>query len=83
LFAFLAYRQNFTDRIAGLIGKAVEFRMLNLHLERLSDIIHTPTEEGLGASGVDLAPSDEQGQPEKDSPSNSGTPPSGIRRTIR
>ncbi len=64
LFAFLAYRQNFTDRIAGLIGKAVEFRMLNLHLERLSDIIHTPTEEGLGASGDDLALSDEQGQPE-------------------
>jgi ATP-binding cassette subfamily B protein RaxB len=65
LFAFLAYRQNFTDRIAGLIGKAVEFRMLNLHLERLSDIIHTPTEEGLGAPGVDPETSDEHGQAAK------------------
>jgi ATP-binding cassette subfamily B protein RaxB len=55
LFAFLAYRQNFSDRIAGLIGKAVEFRMLNLHLERLADIVHTPQEEGLGAPAFDGA----------------------------
>jgi ATP-binding cassette subfamily B protein RaxB len=40
LFAFLAYRQNFADRITGLVQKIISFRMLGLHLERLGDIIH-------------------------------------------
>lgn len=44
LIAFLAYRQNFADRITGLVQKGIEFRMLSLHLERLSDIVHTEQE---------------------------------------
>lgn len=48
LFAFMAYRQNFADRVAGLITKGVEFRMIGLHLERLADIAHAPREAGLG-----------------------------------
>jgi len=51
LFAFMAYRQNFADRIAGLITKGVEFRMIGLHLERLADIAHAPQEEGIAISG--------------------------------
>ena len=47
LFAFMAYRQNFSDRAIGLVTKGVEFRMLNLHLERLADIVQAETEEGL------------------------------------
>lgn len=50
LFAFLAYRQNFSDRVGGLVTKGLEFRMLGLHLERLSDIIYTEQEPGLNAS---------------------------------
>ena len=47
LFAFLAYRQQFSDRVASLVAKGIEFRMLGLHLERLADIVHQPQEEGL------------------------------------
>ncbi len=50
LFAFLAYRQNFSDRIGGLVTKGLEFKMLGLHLERLSDIVHTKQEPGLNAT---------------------------------
>ncbi len=39
LFAFLAYRQYFTGSAAQLVKKAMEFRLLSLHLDRLSDII--------------------------------------------
>ncbi len=49
LFAFMAYRQNFADRAIGLVEKGIEFRMLNLHLERLSDIVQSDAEEGLEA----------------------------------
>lgn len=47
LFAFMAYRQNFVDRILGLVEKGIEFRMLGLHVDRLTDIVQTPREEGL------------------------------------
>jgi ATP-binding cassette subfamily B protein RaxB len=46
VFAFMAYRQHFTDRSVALIEKALEFRILGLHLERLSDIALTPPEKG-------------------------------------
>jgi ATP-binding cassette subfamily B protein RaxB len=46
VFAFMAYRQHFTDRAVALIEKALEFRILGLHLERLSDIALTPMEKG-------------------------------------
>jgi ATP-binding cassette, subfamily B, bacterial CvaB/MchF/RaxB len=39
LFAFLSFRQTFTDRALGLIIQTVQFRLLGLHLERLSDIV--------------------------------------------
>jgi len=39
LFAFISYRQTFSDRTMSLINQAVQFRLLGLHLERLSDII--------------------------------------------
>lgn len=44
-FAFMAYRQNFSDRVTGFITQGVQFRMLGLHLERLSDIVHTESED--------------------------------------
>ncbi|MFT6661517.1 MAG: ATP-binding cassette subfamily B protein RaxB [Maricaulis maris] len=50
LFAFLSYRQTFTDRATALINQAFQFRLLNLHLERISDIITAERE----VSGGDL-----------------------------
>jgi ATP-binding cassette subfamily B protein RaxB len=38
LVAFVAYADQFHTRGAGLIDKAIEFRMLRLHAERLADI---------------------------------------------
>lgn len=46
-FAFMAYRQNFSARAEGLVDKGIEFRMLGLHLERLSDIVQTKKEAGI------------------------------------
>jgi len=39
LIAYLAYRDQFSQRVGGLIDKWVEFRMLRLHGERLGDIV--------------------------------------------
>ncbi|WP_425479104.1 peptidase domain-containing ABC transporter [Pseudoxanthomonas spadix] len=44
LIAYLAYRDQFSQRIGSLIDKWVEFRMLRLHGERLADIALTPPE---------------------------------------
>jgi ATP-binding cassette, subfamily B, bacterial CvaB/MchF/RaxB len=38
LFAFVSYKQQFVDKAARLVERAIEFRMLDLHLERLGDI---------------------------------------------
>ncbi len=45
LIAFLAYRQYFTDSVTQLLQKGIEFRLLSLHLDRLSDIIFTEDEK--------------------------------------
>jgi ATP-binding cassette subfamily B protein RaxB len=44
LFAFLMYRQTFTDRTVALINQALQFRLLRLHLDRVGDIVATPSE---------------------------------------
>jgi ATP-binding cassette subfamily B protein RaxB len=46
IFAFMAYRQHFIDKSVALVEKALDFRILGLHLERLSDIALTPCERG-------------------------------------
>jgi ATP-binding cassette subfamily B protein RaxB len=46
IFAFMSYRQNFTEKAVQLVEKALDFRILGLHLERLSDIALTPLERG-------------------------------------
>ena len=52
LIAYLAYKDQFAGRAAGLIDKWVEFRMLRLHGERLADIVLTPPEDAPGLSEV-------------------------------
>ena len=44
LIAYLAYKDQFAQRISSLIDKWIEFRMLRLHGERLADIVLTPPE---------------------------------------
>jgi ATP-binding cassette subfamily B protein RaxB len=46
IFAFMSYRQHFTDKAVQLVEKALDLRILGLHLERLSDIALTPLEPG-------------------------------------
>ena len=45
LFAFMAYKEQFSARVAGLIDKVIELKMLQLQAERLADIVLTPPEE--------------------------------------
>jgi ATP-binding cassette subfamily B protein RaxB len=45
LFAFIAYKGQFTGRVSALINYAVELKMLSLHSERLADIALEPPEK--------------------------------------
>lgn len=47
LIAYLAYKDQFAQRVAGLIDKGIEFRMLRLHGERLADIALSEPEDQL------------------------------------
>lgn len=51
LIAYLAYKDQFSQRVSGLIDKWVEFRMLRLHGERLSDIVLAEPEATEGRAG--------------------------------
>lgn len=57
LFAFIAYKEQFSTRISTLIDRLLDLRMLGLHGERIADIVLTPAEdEGellLGESTLD------------------------------
>lgn len=47
IFAFMSYKQQFTDKAVQVVEKALDFRLLELHLERLADIALSPVERGL------------------------------------
>jgi ATP-binding cassette subfamily B protein RaxB len=47
LYAFIAWKGQFSDRASALIDRAFELRMLSLHLERLADIALTAPEAQL------------------------------------
>jgi ATP-binding cassette subfamily B protein RaxB len=58
LFAFISYKEQFSARVAGLIDKMIELRMLGLQGERLADIVLTAPEEitpSLPLDGVDAS----------------------------
>jgi ATP-binding cassette, subfamily B, bacterial CvaB/MchF/RaxB len=46
VFAFIAYKLQFTGKAVSLVDRSIEFRLLGLHLERLGDIALTPLERG-------------------------------------
>lgn len=53
LFAFVSYKQLFSERVANLIEKLIELKMLGLHLERLADIALSPVESN-GDEGASI-----------------------------
>ena len=53
LFAYLSYKDQFTQRMAALIDKVFEFRMLRLHGERVADIVLTEPEGDLQDAEID------------------------------
>ncbi|HMY41117.1 MAG TPA: ABC transporter transmembrane domain-containing protein, partial [Marinagarivorans sp.] len=44
LFAFITYKRQFTTCVTALIDNIFEFKMLDLHLQRIGDIALSPTE---------------------------------------
>lgn len=44
LYAFVSYKSRFINAMDSLIAKWIEFRMLELHFNRLADIVFTPTD---------------------------------------
>ncbi len=58
LIAYLAYKDQFATRVAGLVDKWIEFRMLRLHGERLADIVLAePSDAEATAAEATLPPS--------------------------
>ena len=56
LIAFLAYRTSFTMSAAALVDQLQKWRLLQVHLERLSDIVAEPREEVRAAPRRTLLP---------------------------
>lgn len=50
VFAFMAYKEQFIGKAVALIDQTIAFRMLGLHLERLSDIALSPEDRSFGES---------------------------------
>lgn len=45
VLAFIAYKGQLTNRFANLIEQIIQFKMMRLHLDRISDIALTPLEQ--------------------------------------
>ncbi|WP_437895884.1 peptidase domain-containing ABC transporter [Sorangium sp. So ce124] len=52
LLAFIAYKDQFLERVSALINKALDLQMLRLHAERLADIALTEPERRDALSGL-------------------------------
>ena len=50
VFAYMAYKTQFTQKAAGLVDQFIAFRMIGLHLERLSDIALADEDVSFGSS---------------------------------
>jgi len=50
LYAFISYKSRFISSMDSLIGKWIEFRMLELHFDRLADIVFSKTDSLMGHS---------------------------------
>ena len=52
LMAFTSWSQSFLGRALGLLDKAIEFRLLDVHLTRLADIALTNVEPNMDGAGT-------------------------------
>jgi ATP-binding cassette subfamily B protein RaxB len=52
MFAFLSYRGFFVSKSVNVIQTIIDFRMLDIHLDRLADIALSPKEKGLDTPSV-------------------------------
>lgn len=53
VFAFVAYKSQFTGRVTAIIDYIVQIRMLSLHSERLADIaLAAPERESISGDGI-------------------------------
>lgn len=50
IFAFMAYKTQFSGKASSLIEQIIKYKMISLHLERLSDIVMTSTEKDVQSS---------------------------------
>ena len=56
VFAYMSYKSQFMEKSAALINQAIAFKMLGLHLERLSDIALAEEDRSFGTSAdIDTA----------------------------
>jgi ATP-binding cassette subfamily B protein RaxB len=49
LYAFVAYRQQFSNRMVTLVDQCIAWRMTELHSDRIADIALHPSEEGFSS----------------------------------
>jgi ATP-binding cassette subfamily B protein RaxB len=59
LLAFVAYRTSFTGSAVALVEQAQQWRLLGVHLDRLSDIVGQPREELKASPRTKLLPAPE------------------------
>jgi len=52
VFAYMAYKTQFIGKAAALVDQGISFKMLGLHLERLSDIALSNEDESFGPSAA-------------------------------
>ncbi|TDF35839.1 peptidase domain-containing ABC transporter [Alteromonadaceae bacterium M269] len=62
IFAYMAYRRNFLANANDLVDRAVQFRSLGVHLDRIADIALTDTEIGTDNSHSAVLRSPVEGQ---------------------
>lgn len=53
LFAFISYKDQFSQRMASLVDKLFELRMMKLHGERVADILMAEAEQDLHEAEID------------------------------
>ena len=51
MMAFIAYKMQFTSKSFALVEQLIQFKMLDVHLERLSDIVLTPADKHIESNG--------------------------------
>ena len=61
LLAYLSYKDQFATRMASLIDKIFEFKMLRIHGERLADIVLTPQDFDAQPQGMEELASEASG----------------------